>query len=75
MDFNYNLLQAYTQLGRFPHTAIEQLTYIGRTLDILYGNNMVPYELKIVEYLTKHAAKYSKQKLQQGDLLIQVRKF
>ena len=69
----HSLLQTYTRLGRFPrNSAIEQLTYIGKTLNFLFGTEKFPYAEKKVEYLTKKMSTlFSKQKLQQGDLLIQ----
>jgi hypothetical protein len=72
-DFVHSLLQTYTRLGRFPrNSAIEQLTYIGQTLNFLFGTDKFPYAEKKVEYLTKKMSTlFSKQKLQQGDLLIQ----
>ncbi|CAD7957434.1 unnamed protein product [Amoebophrya sp. A120] len=69
--FGRQLLQTFHSFGRFPRTsATEQIHYIGKLLDSMFGS--ITYREKKITWISNRAAThFSKQKLQQGDLLIQ----
>ncbi|CAD7944989.1 unnamed protein product, partial [Amoebophrya sp. A25] len=69
--FAHTLLLKFHELGRFPrNSATEQIHYIGKLLDTCFGS--LQYKEKKVAWIQNRGnTLFSRQKLQQGDLLIQ----